>query len=196
MKGRLETIRILRARDYVATPWKNGGGVTREIAVRPAGAGLDAFDWRVSMATVAVGGPFSVFAGVDRSLAVLEGRLILTIDGCGTATLDAESQPIAFPGDVWVDAGTPDAPVTDLNVMTRRGWARADVARLRLIEGDDLQIDTPTLIVACGLTRLAYAGDDHLLERFDAALLDPAPGAGLLTCGPGAHLVIARIRPW
>jgi environmental stress-induced protein Ves len=113
-------IRILRARDHVARPWKNGGGVTREIAAHPAGAGLDTFDWRVSMATVEVGGPFSLFAGVDRSLTVLEGRLTLTIEGRGAMTMDEESQPIAFPGDVGVDAATPSEPVTDLQANIGR----------------------------------------------------------------------------
>ena len=41
-------MRILRAPDYRRMPWKNGGGETTEIAVFPAGAGLDDFDWRVS----------------------------------------------------------------------------------------------------------------------------------------------------
>ena len=51
-----------------ATPWKNGGGTTQEIAGWPAGAGLDAFGWRVSIACIAASGPFSVFAGIDRSI--------------------------------------------------------------------------------------------------------------------------------
>ena len=39
-------------------PWKNGGGSTREIACGPAGAGMDGFDWRASIATIAAPGPF------------------------------------------------------------------------------------------------------------------------------------------
>jgi environmental stress-induced protein Ves len=49
---------LLRGVDLVAAPWKNGGGVTREVAAFPAGAGLDAFVWRVSIADVAQAGPF------------------------------------------------------------------------------------------------------------------------------------------
>ena len=56
-----------------ATPWKNGGGVTREIVCQPPGAGMDAFDWRVSIAHIASDGPFSAFAGVDRIITLLEG---------------------------------------------------------------------------------------------------------------------------
>ncbi|TIN81446.1 MAG: HutD family protein, partial [Mesorhizobium sp.] len=70
-------MRILRAAEYRSMPWKNGGGVTTEIAVSPSGAGLDDFDWRVSMARVELSGPFSQFAGIDRTLAVLEGEGIV-----------------------------------------------------------------------------------------------------------------------
>ena len=46
-------------------PWKNGGGSTTEIAVWPNGAGLDEFDWRISLATITQSGPFSFFPGID-----------------------------------------------------------------------------------------------------------------------------------
>ena len=59
---RLTRMRIIRPADLVRMPWKNGGGETTEIAVSPEAAGLDRFDWRVSMARVARNGPFSEFA--------------------------------------------------------------------------------------------------------------------------------------
>jgi environmental stress-induced protein Ves len=53
-------VRIIRAGDCKATPWKNGDGSTTEIAIGPAGASLEAFDWRVSMARVASMGHFPI----------------------------------------------------------------------------------------------------------------------------------------
>jgi len=38
---------ILRARDLVRMPWKNGGGETMEIATYPPCAKLDNFEWRL-----------------------------------------------------------------------------------------------------------------------------------------------------
>ncbi|HWV09358.1 MAG TPA: HutD family protein, partial [Pseudomonas sp.] len=55
------------------TPWKNGGGETRELAIEPAGAALDEFEWRISSARVTAPGGFSSFPGIDRSLAILNG---------------------------------------------------------------------------------------------------------------------------
>jgi hypothetical protein len=46
--------------DLPATPWKNGGGLTREVLWQPAGASLDDFDWRVSVAQIDSDGPFSI----------------------------------------------------------------------------------------------------------------------------------------
>jgi len=42
-----------------AMPWKNGGGETLELAIAPAGAGLEDFAWRISSARVGAAGPFS-----------------------------------------------------------------------------------------------------------------------------------------
>ena len=115
-------MRILLAADRVATPWKNGGGETREVASWPPGAGFDDFDWRVSMATVSSDGPFSVFPGVDRILAVIEGAgLELTIGGGTLLQLDTRTPPTRFPGDASCTAALLAGPVRDLNVMIRRG---------------------------------------------------------------------------
>ena len=60
-------------RTVPATPWKNGGGSTRELVCWPPGAGTDDFGWRVSVARIAAAGPFSAFAGVDRQIMLLDG---------------------------------------------------------------------------------------------------------------------------
>lgn len=113
-------------------PWKNGGGVTRELACWPSEAGLDTFDWRVSIATVAESGPFSVFPGVDRRIMLLEGggMRLLARDGDFDQCLDTPLQSSAFPGDVRLDCTLLDAASTDFNVMTRRGRCEAELRPL------------------------------------------------------------------
>jgi hypothetical protein len=167
--------RILRAADRRATPWKNGLGVTREIAVHPPGAGLDDFDWRISMASVDAGGPFSIFLGTDRLLAVLEGRLALSIDGGAPVELDPRSPPLAFPGDVPAHAELPTGPVTDLNLMTRRGRVRGAMERLEIDQSTTVALSNPTIIlVRTNSVCLACGTDQWSLEVDDAVLLDPA----------------------
>ena len=80
--------KLLRNADHRRMPWKNGGGETVEVIVHPEGASLSDFGWRVSMATVASDGPFSVFPGIDRTLAVLSGEgMDLSIEGLGDRLL-------------------------------------------------------------------------------------------------------------
>ena len=61
----------LAAAGYRRMPWKNGQGVTREIAREPA-EGED-FLWRLSIAEVAASGDFSLFPGYDRTITLIEG---------------------------------------------------------------------------------------------------------------------------
>lgn len=121
---------VLPASERIATPWKNGGGITREIAVSPPGAGLDDFDWRVSMAEVGDANAFSLFPGIDRCLVVIEGRLRLTFEGETSVSLDAGSRPWAFPGDQACHGAPVEGAVLDLNVMVRRGGFRSQVERV------------------------------------------------------------------
>ncbi|MDN3711112.1 HutD family protein [Paracoccus cavernae] len=85
---------ILRAEDHRRMPWKNGKGVTIAIAIHPADASVENFDWRLSTATVDSDGPFSVFEGIERSLSVLTGDgLVLSVEGREDAALTIDSAP-------------------------------------------------------------------------------------------------------
>ncbi|MFD4263808.1 HutD family protein [Streptomyces sp. NPDC058534] len=118
---------ILRADSRTPAPWKNGGGVTSQVAVHPEGAGADDFMWRVSVAEVAHSGPFSAFEGVDRIITVVDGPgMALTVDGV-PHMVDAPYEPFAFPGDAATECELLGGPITDFNVMVRRSRATAQV---------------------------------------------------------------------
>jgi uncharacterized protein len=169
-------------------PWKNGGGETLEIAVGPSGAPLDAFEWRVSQAHVASSGPFSLFAGVDRTLAVLGGRGIrLSLAGRGTVTLGSNAPPFAFPADVTAEAELIDGAIDDLNVMTRRGSRRHRLSRLRAAapvnlerQGDILLVlirEAAATVRTSAEERTVAAGDTVMLDRPDEARVEIAAAA-------------------
>jgi len=63
MRRGLRHGRILRAAERPALPWKNGGGVTREVAATPPGVIWVHFDWRVSIAEIHSAGPFFALSG-------------------------------------------------------------------------------------------------------------------------------------
>jgi environmental stress-induced protein Ves len=126
-------MKVCRADSYIVMPWKNGGGSTTEIAVSPAGASLDAFDWRVSMARIERDGPFSSFPGIDRTLTLLDGKRVeLRIDGRAPQVLTPSAPTLRFTGEDRVEASVPDGPITDFNVMTRRASCRHRFEQIRL----------------------------------------------------------------
>jgi environmental stress-induced protein Ves len=120
---------IVRGDALRVMEWANGGGTTREVAVWPPAAGLDDFDWRISLAEVSRDGDFSSFAGIDRILALIEGGAMdLTIDGVRHRLVPL--QPVVFRGESSTSCTIGGGPTRDLNVMTRRGRATAWVELL------------------------------------------------------------------
>ena len=115
------------------TPWKNGGGATRELACWPPGAGIDAFDWRVSVASVAASGPFSAYPGVDRQIMLLagDGFHLQAPGGALEHRLDQPWQPLAFAGELAVQCRLLGGASTDFNLMLRRGRWQGQLQVLR-----------------------------------------------------------------
>jgi len=122
---------IIAPSQYRRTPWKNGGGLTEEIAAHPDGAALDGFDWRVSIAAVDRDGPFSRFPGVDRTITMIEGAGIRLSGPDRDVVLDTLFEPYVFDGGDAVDCTLVRGAVSDFNAMFRRGraWGRVTVVR-------------------------------------------------------------------
>ena len=150
------------------TPWKNGGGHTRELACWPPGAGMDGFEWRVSVATIAAPGPFSAFAGVDRQIMLLAG---VGLDH----RLDRRWRPFAVPGDVAVGCRLLGGSSTDFNLMLRRGRWRGsvEVARDARVPGS-----TPAGLCMVLAGRWSLGGD----------MLEPGQGLWWSAAGAGSAL--------
>jgi uncharacterized protein len=148
---RAGAVTLLRAADLVASPWKNGGGVTREIAAFPAGAGLDTFVWRVSVADVAQPGPFSRFPGIDRTLVLLSGAgMLLDEAGGATHALKKPLDAAHFNGETAINATLVDGATRDFNLMLRRGRARGLIDVWRGAGEHVLDADVMLLFCASG----------------------------------------------
>ncbi|CAN5261297.1 HutD family protein [soil metagenome] len=117
-------------RTIAAQPWKNGAGVTRQIAVAPADAGVADFDWRISVAEVGRDAPFSAFPGVDRCIVLLRGAGMRLKSAGGEVDhrLDEPLAPFSFRGELPLQATLIGGVCSDFNVMTRRGVWRSEVA--------------------------------------------------------------------
>ena len=97
----------------VDVPWKNGGGVTRNIASGVVGAQVA---WRISRADVATQGPFSDFAGMTRVLTVVSGGAMEL--RAPTQVIEARLwEPVEFDGALQIESRLTNGPLTDLNLM-------------------------------------------------------------------------------
>ncbi len=117
-------MRLILPTEFHTQPWRNGGGITHEIAREDR---ADQILWRLSIAEVASDGPFSAFTGLSRILTVIDGAgLYLDTPG---GRLDAlPLAPLAFSGDLSVTSRMIDGPIRDFNVIFDGGALDVSVA--------------------------------------------------------------------
>lgn len=177
---------ILRS-DLVDRPWRNGGGITREICERHHGTELL---WRLSMADVASDGPFSDFSGLMRVLTVIKGGTMELITPEGRLMARPRA-PVRFDGGLAVRSRLCDGPLTDLNLMFAPNRMAGEV---RLIEGPltcRLTASERQIHALHHLSGAADLGTNGTLSPGDTLLLESAASTEV-TLPPGsAALLIA-----
>ncbi|MCS6098289.1 HutD family protein [Shewanella baltica] len=152
---------MIRYQDCPSTPWKNGGGSTKQLLISPATADLTEFNYRISIASISSNGPFSLFNGIDRQLVILEGDGVelsinshegtKQINGLGAGEkisgntdtteykrLTSADSPFYFAGETSITSQLLGSNVIDFNVMTKRGIFKAHTQRLSF---DDIFIE-------------------------------------------------------
>ncbi|WEF31335.1 HutD/Ves family protein [Pseudoduganella chitinolytica] len=179
------------------TPWKNGGGCTTEIMASPPGATLHDFDWRISLATIAQSGPFSVFPGIDRTLTLVDGgNVVLDVGNERKVALSEREPVVAFPGEVPVNATVDGDPTTDFNVMTRRERCSHQLERRLVRDFSVLERRSAltVLFLAEGESLTVYSSRERMvLVRYDAVVLDREERWTLEA--PSATVFIVDIMP-
>ena len=159
---------IVRFAELPVIPWRNGGGVTRELAAS-GGSGPQDFDWRVSIADVSQPGPFSAFPGVDRVITLVEGeRMELVIDG--EVHVLGLHESLSFDGASQASCSLPAGPTRDLNVMTRRDRLSSAVAIRDLSETRPIAVSGAQIVVLLTGTAVVAGADESQarLEPLDA----------------------------
>lgn len=182
---------LLRLHDCPARPWKNGQGRTRELAVEPAGAGMDDFLWRVSVAEVDSAAPFSAFPGIDRTIVLLEGAgFLMALDDGRTHALTEPYVPFEFAGEATVAVTLAGGATRDFNLMVRRGRAHGRVGVWR--QPDDARLEAQTVLLYCARGRLEV--DGLVLEAGDAWRPETAAPARLWMA-PGSVVLAVDVLP-
>lgn len=143
------------------TPWRNGGGTTRELVAFPV---REHWHWRLSIADIAQDGPFSSFDGVQRWFAVLQGGGVrLSVDGA-EHTLTADSPPLAFDGAASTTCQMVDGPTQDFNLMVREGRGS-----MRRVSGD------VALAVSSGSAIALWSGNQPARAIFEGQAIELPP---------------------
>ncbi len=131
--------------NFKILPWRNGGGLTCELYRFPE---TGDFDIRLSLATVERAGPFSLYPGVNRWLLPLTGEgFELRVQG-KILYLRPGDEVWEFSGDDEVFCQLLDGPVTDFNVMIKRGAGKVivkawDSREHHRCDGDELFLYFP-----------------------------------------------------
>ena len=191
-------MRILKADKYLRMPWRNGHGETAQVAISPAAATLDDFDWRVSMARIDDDGPFSIFAQTDRTLVVLRGEgLRLSLDGATPVELTRSSEPLAFSGAVAAHATLIGGAVIDLNVMTRRGRYTHSMRSLRIANRLELNMNATLALLVCADNDVQVQVNARTvsLNPLDSLLVDETPAEISISSDASALMYLIEISP-
>ncbi len=157
---------VVHLADIPATPWRNGGGVTRELAMWP-----DAGDWawRMSVADVDKSGPFSKFEGIERWFAVLEGAGV-QLDVAGVPhRVTAADAPLFFDGAAATGCELIDGKTRDFNLMVRRGSEPSRMVRVKERFSETLHAIKTIAIYAYG-SRATVLFDEEVLQLEAASL--------------------------
>jgi uncharacterized protein len=173
------------------TPWKNGAGLTREIALGPKGAGASDFDWRFSLAEVERDAPFSAFPGIARCIVLLRGAGMRLRSDHGELDhrLDQALAPFHFSGDTPISATLIDGPSSDFNVMTRRGAWAADVTVHRSAF-EPASADVTLLLCNEGAWRVSGASAETLCPMQALLWRTPTPRIKVSPQPSGAVLLV------
>jgi environmental stress-induced protein Ves len=172
-------MQIVRRREFVTTPWKNGAGITHEALRMPPGG--DAFLWRVSVAELGASGPFSDFSGYRRAMVLLRGGgLRLHFADRSALHLREVGDLVQFDGAVETRCELQGGACTDLNLILCGTVTGSDVRVERLVAPLSMNLLPQNVLLVfaiCGAVTLD-AGSSGPVELGEWDLAHMPPGVG------------------
>jgi len=153
---------------YVRVPWKNGGGVTVDIA-------FDGDVWRFSRTPIIAPGAFSDYTGFDRLQVLIAGSGLVLQTPTGEIDMRRAFRPARFAGETPIVSRLEAGPVEVINLMADRSKVRIDLAvleagqRQRLGPGIHVAYcpDTPAVLRLAGQTHELRSDSGLRIENID-----------------------------
>lgn len=168
----MKTQLIARA-NYRRVPWKNGLGFTEEIYREPADLSLP-FWWRISIATVAQNGEFSLFDGYERIISVLDGAgMCLRIDNVDSSPI-LPFQAFQFSGSSQTSCTLLQDEIHDFNVIFDEKRVSVDMKWHHTSSFIDVIIqphETVFVLCADGEAECLFAEKTYRINHWDGVLV-------------------------
>lgn len=166
---------------YRRTPWKNGGGVTVDIAEHE-----DA--WRFGRTPITTPGPFSDYSGFDRAQVLVAGRGLVLQTPEGEIDVRTPLMPVAFAGETPIVSRLESGPVEVVNLIGDRAKVRIDLQVLRAGAAMGRSAGTHIIYATQGPAALAIDGAAHRLAADHALRLEVASPT-MVACTGGVLLL-------
>ena len=180
---------------YQRTPWKNGGGVTTDIAL-DNDTGGDV--WRFGRTPITAAGPFSDYTGFDRLQVLVSGRGLVLQTPAGEIDVRQPFRPVRFAGETPIVSRLESGPVEVVNLMGERSRVRIDLAVLEAGWTQELGAGVHIAYCPGGRARLRIDGETFDLEADGALRIEAgkkaavACEAGLIVLGSVASAALSR----
>ncbi len=184
-------LRLIRQSEMVEGPWRNGMGVSWEIASHHEPNATD-FSWRFAKARIDRDVPFSIYPGMNRVFMQISGNgLDLEFEGGHKIEVHESNVPYAFPCDIPLNCKLLDGPCFDLNLFTVRGVyeAQASVLNLSGMETLDLSGVEAVFYALEGKTVLSGQDGAVSLNKGDASTASHEQTINI--AGHGAAMFVA-----
>ncbi len=167
---------------YRRTPWKNGGGVTVDIAEQDG-------VWRFGRTPITTAGPFSDYAGFDRLQVLVAGRGLVLDTPDGEIDVRTPLKPVRFAGETPIVSRLEAGPVEVVNLIGARATVRIALEVLQAGRTLGVEAGTHLAYAAQGAAALDIDGKtwrlaaDHALRIDAAAPTMIAGNSGVLLLG-------------
>jgi environmental stress-induced protein Ves len=116
------------------TPWKNGGGVTIDVAeaLLPgfAPGSWEGMVWRFGRTAIVTPGPFSDLGGFDRAQVLVSGQGLVLETPAGEIDVRQPFKPVRFAGETAITSRLEAGPVEVVNLLGDRSRVSIELSCL------------------------------------------------------------------
>lgn len=181
---------------FRSKPWKNGGGITLDIADATApGAdpsGWEGMVWRLGRTAIVQPGPFSDLTGYERLQAVIVGSGLVLEGSSGAIDLRRPFVPVRYDGGLPLVSRLENGPVEVVNLIVDRALCAADL--VVPMPGEVVALKPAIhILYAPGDAVTARCGSEDIAVPGGHALRIDAEGEIALTV-EGGRALLATIR--